>query len=125
MDPQPWPFGPVAENQCSYYVLVMPAPYLSANPYRCPHLKDAASMGMLISVRCPLCRRTVNYWAADLVRVLGRNYPLHRAPFPCSRCKTSELYVSWKVPGPADLNDLTVRRPVRQVVRWIWRDERA
>ena len=80
---------------------------------------------MLITVRCPYCRRTINYWAADLLRVLGPDYELHAAPFPCSRCRTSELDVRWRVPASGDLDKLIVRRPVRQVVKWIWRDEKA
>ncbi|AVO36579.1 hypothetical protein [Pukyongiella litopenaei] len=79
---------------------------------------------MLITVKCPGCRRRVNYWAADLVQVLGPEHQLHEPPFPCSRCRTREVDVSWSIPSPRDLQGLTVRRPVRQVVKWIWRDER-
>lgn len=108
---------------CSSYVLIMPASRPPANPFHAQRLAGAAAMGVLITVRCPFCRRKIHYWAADLVNVLGPDHPLHLAPFPCSRCKTTELDVRWKVPAASDLSGLTVRRPVRQVVRWIWRNE--
>jgi endogenous inhibitor of DNA gyrase (YacG/DUF329 family) len=102
----------------------MPASHPSANPFRNAQLAGAARDGLLISVRCPFCRRTVHYWAADLLKVLEPTHPLRQAPFPCSRCKTTELDVRWGMPSAEMLNGLTVRRPVKQVVRWIWRDEK-
>lgn len=81
---------------------------------------------MMLMVRCGLCRRTANYWADDLLKVLGPLHELHVAPFPCSRCKTAEyINVKWKVPSGSDLSSLTVRRPVKQVSKWMWRDEKA
>lgn len=82
---------------------------------------------MLIEVSCNACRRRVNYWAADLVDVLGPDHEVHRPPFPCSKCRTIEyLNVRWHVPSSSELEaGLTVRRPVKQVVKWIWRNERA
>lgn len=79
---------------------------------------------MLITVRCPGCNRKVHYWVADLLQVLG-DRRLDEPPFPCSRCNSRELDVKWRVPAPSELSDLTVRRPARQVVRWIWRNEKA
>ena len=103
----------------------MPVPAPPANPFRALRMSYAASAGMLISVRCPLCRRQVHFWATDLVKVLGPDHRLDRPPFPCARCKTTELDVRWRVPSASERSGLTVRRPLRQVVRWIWRDERA
>ncbi|SDX41398.1 hypothetical protein SAMN04488001_3147 [Litoreibacter albidus] len=103
----------------------MPAARPSANRFKNQRLCHGASLGMLITVRCPFCRRTVNFWAADLVQVLGPDHELHVPPFPCSRCKTREVDVTWCVPASSTLTDLTVRRPVRQVVKWVWRDEKA
>lgn len=80
---------------------------------------------MLISVRCPLCDRRAHYWAADLLKVLGPDHRLDQPPFPCSNCNTNDLDVRYRVPAPTELVGLTVRRPVRQVVRWIWRNEVA
>ena len=104
----------------------MPATPPSANPYRNRRLADAARDGMLLTLRCNLCRRVVHFWAADLVPVLGRDHQAHVPPWPCTRCGTIE-YVSlrWSIPGAADRAGLTVRRPVGQVLRWTWRDERA
>ena len=109
----------------SLYVLTMPVSHPPANPFRAQRLAHAAALGMLISVRCPRCRRKVHYWAADLVKVLGPDHRLHEPPFPCARCKSSELDVRWNIPAVSELSGLTVRRPVRQVVRWIWRDEKV
>ena len=82
---------------------------------------------MMMTMRCGLCHRTVRYWAADLVMVVGPGHQAHLAPFACGKCGTSEFVdVSWNLPGAAELAaGLTVRRPVRQIVKWIWRDERA
>ncbi len=103
----------------------MPAAHPSANKFLNQRLAHAASNGMLITVCCPYCRRRVHFWAADLAKVLGPDHELHVPPFPCSRCRTRELDVKWCIPSAADLENLTVRRPVRQVVKWIWKDERA
>ena len=104
----------------------MPATMPSANPFRNRRMRDAAADGMLISLRCGRCHRAVHFWASDLVRVLGPDHQLHVAPFPCSHCRRWDyMNLQCRVPSPADLQGLTIRRPVRQVVRWIWRDERA
>lgn len=102
----------------------MPVPHPPANPFRAQRLAQAAMMGMLITVRCPGCNRKVHYWAADLLQVLG-DRRLNEPPFPCSRCNSRELDVRWRIPAPSELTDLTIRRPIRQVVRWIWRNEKA
>lgn len=104
----------------------MPARAPSANPFRNPRISDAARAGKLLTMRCGLCRRTANFWAADLVAVVGGDHQAHVAPFPCSKCgKTEYIDLRWSVPSASELETLTVRRPVRQVVRWIWRNERA
>jgi hypothetical protein len=95
-------------------------------PMRQPRLSEKAAQGMLLTVRCNLCRRRAHFWAADLVTVLGANASATKAPFPCGHCGTAEfLDLRWRVPSPSELAGLTVRRPVKQVVRWTWRDERA
>lgn len=104
----------------------MPAARPSGNPFRNRRMCDAARDGMLITLRCNGCRRTMHFWAVDLVRVVGEDHQLHLAPWPCSRCRTAEyISVSWTVPGAAMLAGLTVRRPVRKIERWLWRDEKA
>lgn len=80
---------------------------------------------MMITLRCNHCRRSVNYWAADLVQVVG-DHQVHIPPWPCGRCGTRDfLHVSWEVPTTTTLNGLTVRRPVSKIEKWIWRDEKA
>ena len=104
----------------------MPSPGPSTNPFLNPTLADAARDGMLISVTCHLCRRTAHYWAEDLVRVVGPRHQRHLPPFMCSRCRTAEhMAVRWCIPTSAEREKLMVRRPVKQVVKWVWRNERA
>ncbi|MCV2870379.1 hypothetical protein OEW28_17330 [Defluviimonas sp. WL0002] len=90
-------------------------------------MEDAARDGLLVEVRCNACQRKVAYWAVDLRMVLGPDHPVHVAPFACSACRTRDfLDVRCRVPSVRELADgLTVRRPVKQVVKWIWRNERA
>lgn len=89
-------------------------------------MRDAAKQGQMLLVRCKLCHGSANYWAADLVRVVGPLHEVHVPPFPCSRCGTSEyVMVKWTIPPSSELSKLTVRRPVKQVSKWIWRNEKA
>lgn len=104
----------------------MPVAHPSANPFRARRMIDAAGDHMLITLRCNLCRRTFHFWAEDLVKVVGADHLAHQAPFPCGRCKSWEyIDVRCWVPAADALNGLTVRRPVRQIVRWVWRNEKA
>lgn len=89
-------------------------------------MMDAAREGMIITLACSGCRRATHYWAADLVTVLGPRHDVTVPPWPCDRCRTKEFVsVRWNVPGPSTLQSLTVRRPVKQISRWVWRDEKA
>lgn len=91
-------------------------------------LREAARNGMMISMKCALCRREVNYWAHDLIQVLGPEALVDHAPWPCSRCSAPDmLSVRCVVPSASDIatGNIIVRRPVKQVLRWIWRDEKA
>ena len=104
----------------------MPASGPSGNPFRNRRMCDAARDGMLVTLHCGLCRRTMHFWAADLVRVVGKHHQVHIPPWKCSRCGTVEFVdVTWAVPSPSILTGLTVRRPVRKIEKWLWRDERA
>lgn len=113
-------------SQSALPASTMPARAPSANPHRNPRISDAARAGKLLTMRCGLCRRTAHFWATDLVAVVGGDHQAHIAPFPCSKCgKTEYIDIRWTIPSAAELETLTVRRPVRQVVKWIWRNERA
>lgn len=59
------------------------------------------------------------------MQVLGPDRRLDEPPFPRVRCSRRELDVRWRVPALPEFSDLIVRRPVRQIMRWIWRDESA
>lgn len=104
----------------------MPVAHPSSNPFRNRLMRDAAADGMLIIMRCNRCRRATHFWAADLVAVVGDLHQAHVPPWPCSRCRTTEyINVTWTIPSAEMLRGLTVRRPVRKVERWIWRNEKT
>lgn len=105
----------------------MPSARPSDHPGSAILISHQARAGMLLTLTCRLCRRRVNFWAADLIKVLPPFHLAHIPPFGCSRCGTSEhVDYEWTIPNAAQLAaGLTVRRPVRQVLRWIWADERA
>ncbi len=118
---------PLRGTRCSRYVPAMPAKAPSGNPFRNPRLAEQARSGMLLTVKCTGCGRFARFWAKDLVEVLGPDHQAHIPPFPCARCRTKEwINWSWSVPSAPELAaGLTVRRPVRKVTRWIWRNEDA
>lgn len=90
------------------------------------NLSEAAAAGMIMTVKCDMCRRTVHFWASDLVQILGAHHPLSKPPWLCSKCKTADyMHVRCKVWSTNSLQGLIIRRPVRKVTRWIWRDEQA
>lgn len=100
----------------------------STNKFSNRSIRDCARDRMMVIMRCHSCRRQVRYWAEDLAKVIED--PFHQAhipPWGCARCGTSEyMAMRWYVPSASELQQgLTVRRPVRQIVKWIWRDERA
>ena len=112
---------------CSLYVPDMPAGHPSANKFRNRTLRHIEHSGRLALVTCTGCGRACRYWAHDLIKVLGPDHDLLVPPFICSKCRRREwMDIRWIVPSATELQDgLTVRRPVKQVVRWIWRDEKA
>ncbi|WP_299913356.1 hypothetical protein [uncultured Paracoccus sp.] len=112
---------------CSHYVPTMPS-IPSTNRFANRSIRDCARDHMLMLMRCDLCGRTVNYWAEDLAKVIDD--PFHEAhvpPWGCGQCRTIDyMSIRWHLPSAQELAaGLTVRRPVRQVVKWIWRDERV
>jgi hypothetical protein len=111
---------------CVFGIGRMPEAHPSANPAKNRKMHHAAADGMIITMRCSLCRRDVHYWAADLVKVLGPNHQVHVPPWPCSKCRRIDfVQMRWQVATKQLLDGLTVRRPVRQITKWLWRDERA
>lgn len=98
----------------------------SRNPANNRSLRHCAEEGLLITMVCHRCRRKVRYLAIDLCKVLSPFHQAHEPPWPCGRCGTMEyMQVRWELPPASDrAAGLTVRRPVRQIAKWIWRDER-
>lgn len=105
----------------------MPEKHPSSHPSHRVTLVDAARLGMVLTVKCGLYGRVVRYWAADLVERLGLKHDVQRPPFACSRCRSGDfMSVRWHVPAASEMAaGFIVRRPVRQVTKWVWRDERA
>lgn len=84
-------------------------------------LQDAANDGMVLELRCRLCRQRATFMALDLLRVCGPHHPVHVAPFSCGRCGTIDyVTVKTRVPSLEEYGRLPIRRPVRQV--WKWED---
>ena len=71
-----------------------------ANRYR---LSEAASLGLLLEVRCARCRRSpVIFLALDLVQVFDPNRDCFDPPlFPCSGCG-SDRYIEIKLRPPEE-----------------------
>lgn len=83
------------------------------------NLRDAANDGMILELRCNLCRRYVAFLARDLIEVCGPTHPLHLAPFGCTHCATKEyVRVKTRVPNLEEYGRLPIRRPVMQVWKW-------
>lgn len=83
---------------------------------------DAAADRQVALIRCSLCGRSAHYLPEDLARVCGEKAPAHVPPFPCSRCRTTEyMRVTLTIPRAEEAMAIQVRRPVKQVAKWIWR----
>lgn len=99
----------------------------SRNAFNNRSIGTCARDRMMIVMRCNRCRREVRYWAVDLIQVVGYWHQAHVPPWPCSRCRSVEyMRMWWILPSASDLQaGITVRRPVKQVTRWVWRDEKT
>ena len=51
----------------------------------------------------------------------------HVPPWGCAKCRTREYMVMrWRVPSTEEMvAGLTVRRPIKKIEKWLWRDEKA
>jgi hypothetical protein len=90
-------------------------------------LSSADQHGMLLELKCHLCRQVHLYLARDIIKLVGDIALWDIAPaFSCERCQTGEyLKADWRhVYGP-DFGKLTVRKLVRirKVEIPVWRDE--
>lgn len=84
--------------------------------------RDAAADRQIVLIRCSLCNRQAHYLPEDLALACGDQAPANVPPFPCSRCRTAEyMQVTLTIPRAEEALTLEVRRPVRQVVKWVWR----
>jgi hypothetical protein len=83
-------------------------------------LSEAANHGLLVRLRCTLCRRTTYYLAADLLAVYG-DQPLFDFRLKCSRDRTAEfVHANYRWPEPGDWGHLPIRRPGRIVTTQMW-----
>lgn len=87
-------------------------------------MQHAANLNMVITVRCSGCKREARYLAADLVEIVGREHFLRNPMWPCRRCGTGDFISNTWAPITAQSpqSGVVVRRPVKKVERWIWRD---
>lgn len=87
-------------------------------------LRDWAADGRCIRVHCNLCRRTLHFYAADLVEVYDPDMLAHEWRPPCSKCRKSD-YVSVRsfFPGPDDVGRIMMRRPAGVRTTQLWRSE--
>lgn len=84
--------------------------------------RDAAADRQVALIRCSLCNRQAHYLPEDLALVCGEKAPANVPPFPCSTCRTAEyMRVTLTIPRAEEALTLEVRRPVRQVVKWVWK----
>jgi hypothetical protein len=84
-------------------------------------LEKAAKDGMIVVVRCTLCRRIVRFLATDLLEMINPLRDAYLPPYPCSICGKGEyLHVTVHMPSAGDYGHLVVRRPagVRRVQMW-------
>lgn len=100
----------------------------SNNKFHNRSIRGCARDGMMLVMHCNRCRRTVHCWAADLLKVVDD--PFHEAHvliWACGRFKTiGYMVMRWKLPTAWELEDgITVRRPVKKITRWLWKNERA
>lgn len=87
-------------------------------------LKDWASDGRCIRVRCNLCRRTLHFYAADLVTVYDPEMIAHEWRPPCSKCRKSDyVHVRSFSPGPDDVGRIMMRRPAGVRKTQLWKHE--
>ncbi len=99
------------------------------HPYKKPDftLSTADENGMLVKIRCGLCKGTHLYYAKDVMKLIG-DLPLWdiAANTRCEKCDTNAyLKADWKhVYGP-DVGNTKVRKLVRirQVRIPVWKDE--
>ena len=101
-----------------------PSRHHNSHPAKPPYrLADAARQGMLVVVKCNLCRRCVHYLAADLVEVLPGDRPALAPLGRCSACRTAEyMRVTLRQPHAGDVGQLVVRRPGKARVVREWHD---
>ena len=84
-------------------------------------LREAADHGLLVKLRCSLCRRPTYYLAADLIDVYG-DQPLFDFRLACSRDGT-DAYVNatYRWPEAGDYGHLEIRRPGAVITTQTWR----
>lgn len=99
------------------------------HPYRKPQytLSTGATDGMLVKMRCQLCRGVHRYHPADLVQLCG-DIPIDEvvAWFRCEKCGTRDyLKAGWDTVMGPDVGKTKVRRLVN--VRYVrvpeWRED--
>lgn len=99
---------------------------MGPHPYKREHqLRDAASMGQVIEVKCFLCHRTIFYLASDLEQILPPTTIVWRLPFKCQQCRKADyLKIRVLLPDQRDYGTMIIRRPAGEKRVRLWRDEK-
>lgn len=84
-------------------------------------LSDFEGTDVLIRLNCSLCRKSLYFLPADLVKILGPDHPIHKPPFDCSGCGGKQyMKVKTHSPSKGDYGHLPIRRlgPIKTVYTW-------
>lgn len=98
----------------------MPVSRPPARPYpgKFRTLRDAANDNMIVTLRCSLYRRKVHFLAADLVNIVGPDWPMHEPVLPCHKHGREYVDMRARLARPEDLGKLPVRRPAKLIQTW-------
>lgn len=92
--------------------------------YHQPFLWRAAEAKMLVVCRCRSCRRSVTYFAADLVPLFHRDAVIGALWGTCPRCGGSECWAEQERHANSDdVANTVLRRPAGFRKVQLWREE--
>lgn len=95
-----------------------------SNRSKWARLSDWAADGRCIRVRCNLCRRTLHFFASDLITIYHPSTLAHTWRPACSHCGRAD-YVAVRsfFPGPDDVGKIMMRRPAGHRKIQLWKNE--
>jgi len=81
-------------------------------------MRDAAADHQVVTIRCNLCHRSMNYLASDLLTFVGPDWPVNHAPFACHKHGREYLNVRVWSPTSEHIGRIPVRRPAKVIQTW-------